>query len=116
MAFKSSGQQIWFRKARRALPFFSAFWRRDFRLRLQFYPNPDYCSFHVSGKVTREMILTFTSSEKKTLLIGDLSRIKDVKRVILRHCEVMLEKESVSDWEEILPEVKKIIIQHLVKK
>lgn len=107
---------MWLRKTRRALQFLSAYWRRDFRLRHQFYPNPDYCSFHVSGKITREMILTFTSPEKKTPLIDDLFRIKGVKRVILRHCEVMLEKESVSDWEEILPEAKKIIIQHLVKK
>jgi len=89
---------------------------KNFRLNRQFYPNLNYCRLWVSGQVTRKMILTFTSLEKKTSLINDLLRIKGIKRVIPNSYEAKIEKESVFDWQEILPEAEKIIIKHLIKK
>jgi len=62
------------------------------------------------------MILTFTSPEKNTLMINDISRIKGVKRITFEPYDVIIEKEDSFDWQEILPETEKIIIQHLVKK
>jgi hypothetical protein len=82
----------------------------------QFYPNPDYCTLRVTGQVTREMILTFTHPGKKTPMTNDLFRIKGIQRVIPEPYEVTIKKESVFDWQEILPEAEKIIIKHLVKK
>ena len=107
---------MWFKKTRKTLQLWYAYRNKDFRLKHQFYPNPNYCTLNVTGQVTREMILTFTSQEKKTPIINDLFRIKGIKRVIPEAYEVKLKKESVFDWQEILPEAEKIIIKHLVKK
>ena len=103
-------------KIRRMFRLCYAYRNKDFRLKQQFYPNPDYCRLHVSGQVTREMILTFTSPEKKTPMINELFKIQGIKRIIPEPYEVKLEKESVFDWQEILPEAEMIIIKHLVKK
>ena len=108
--------EMWITKTRRRLQLCYAYRNKDFRLRRQFYPNPDYCTLRVTGKVTREMILTFTSPENKTPLINDLFRIMGIKRVIPAPYDIMVEKESIFDWQEILPEAEKIIIKHLVKE
>ena len=89
---------------------------RNFKLKHQFYPNPDYCALRVTGQVTRNMILTLTSPEKKRQLINNLFSIKGIKRVIPEPYEVKVEKESVFSWQKILPEAEKIICKHLVKK
>lgn len=86
------------------------------KLKHQFYPNPNYCSLRISGQVTREMILAFTSSGKKMPMINDLFRIKGIKRVTPEPYEIKVEKESVFKWQEILPKAEKIIIKHLMKK
>jgi len=108
--------RMWITKTGSTLQLCYAYRNKDFRLKHQFYPNPNYCTLRVSGQVTREMILTFTSPEKKTPMINDLFRIKGIKRVTPEPYEVKLEKENVFDWQEILPEAEKIIIKHLVKK
>jgi len=108
--------RMWVTKTRRTIQLFYAYRNKKFRLNRKFYPNLNYCTLWVSGQVTREMILTFTSPEKKTPLINDLFRIKGIKRVIPTPYEVKVEKESVFDWQEILPEAEKIIIKHLMKK
>jgi hypothetical protein len=107
---------MWITKTRRALQLCYAYWNKDFRLKHQFYPNPDYCTLRVTGQVTREMILTFTHPEKKIQLIKDLFRINGIKRVIPEPYEIKVEKESDFNWQKILPEAEKIIIKHLVKK
>ena len=107
---------MWFRKTGRALQLWYAYRNKNFRLKHQFYPNPDYCTLRVTGQVTREMILTFTHPEKKTQVINDLFRIKGIKRVIPEPFEVKVEKESDFNWQKILPEAEMIIIKHLVKK
>jgi len=56
---------MWITKTRRTLQLCYAYRNKDFRLKHQFYPNLNYCALRVSGQVTREMILTFTSPEKK---------------------------------------------------
>jgi hypothetical protein len=87
----------------------------NFKLKQKFYPNPNYCTLHVSGQVTRDMILTFTSPEKNTPMINDLFRIKGMKRITHEAYDVTIEKEDSFDWREILPEAEKIVIQHLKK-
>ena len=89
---------------------------KNFILKHQFFPNPDYCNLRVTGQVTREMILTLTSPKKNTPMINDLSRIKGMKRITPEPYDVTIENEDSFDWHEILPEAEKIIIQYLVKK
>ena len=91
-------------------------WRKNFQLKQQFYPNPDYCTLRISGQVTREMILSLTAIEKKTKLINGLFRIKGIKKVISEPYEVKIEKESDFNWQNVLPEAEKIIIKHLVNR
>lgn len=98
---------MWLRKTGR---------NKNFKLKHQFYPNPNYSTLRVTGQVTRDLILTLTSLEKKTQLINDLFRIKGIKRVEPEPYNVKIEKEDFVDWQEILPEAEKIITQHLVKK
>jgi len=98
---------MWLRKTGR---------NKNFKLKHQLYPNSNYCTLRVTGQVTREMILTLTSPEKKTQLINDLFRIKGIKRVIPEPYEVKVEKESDFNWQKILPEAERIIIKNLVKK
>jgi len=98
---------MWLRKTGRS---------KNFKLEQKFYPNPNYCTLHVSGQVTRDMILTITSPERNTLMINNLSRIKGMKRITPEAYDVTIEKEDSFDWREILPGAEKIIIQHLMKK
>jgi hypothetical protein len=89
---------------------------KNFKLEQKFHPNPDYCTLHVSGQVTREMILTLSSPEKNTPMINALSRIEGMKKITPEPYDVTMEKEESFDWQEILPAAEKIIIQHLTKK
>jgi len=98
---------MWFRKTGRS---------KNFKLERRFYPNPSYCTLRVTGQVTSDMILTLTNPGKKTQLINNLFSIKGIKRVEPEPYNVKIEKEKFVDWQEILPEAEKIIIQHLVKK
>jgi hypothetical protein len=107
---------MWLRKTGKTLQLWYAYRNKDFRLKHQFFPNPNYCNLRVTGQVTREMILTLTSPEKKTQLINDLFRIKGIKRIIPEPYDIKIEKEDSVDWREILPEAEKIIIQNLMKK
>jgi hypothetical protein len=72
--------------------------RKNFQLKQQFYPNPDYYTLRVSGQVARDMILSLTIIEKKTTLINGLFRIKGIKKVISEPYEVKIEKESDFNW------------------
>jgi hypothetical protein len=89
---------------------------KDFKLKQKFYPNPDYCTLHISGQVTRDMILAFTSPEKNTTMINALSKIKGMKRITPEPYDLTLEKEESIDWQEVLPEAEKIVIQHLKQR
>ena len=89
---------------------------KNFKLNQKFYPNPDYCTLHISGQVTRDMISAFTSPERNTPMINSLSKIEGMKRVTPEPYDVTMEKEESFDWQEILPEAEKIIIQHLKKR
>lgn len=89
---------------------------KNFKLGQKFYPNPNYCTLHVSGQITRDMILAITSPEKNTPMINALSRIEGIKRITPEPYDVTLEKEKSTDWQEISPEAEKIVMQHLKKK
>ncbi len=88
---------------------------KNFKVKQEFYPNPNYCTLHVSGQVTRDMILTLTSPEKNTPMMNALSAIKGMKRITPEPYDVTMEKEESFNWQEILPEAEKIVIQHLKK-
>lgn len=90
--------------------------RKNIKLQQKFHPNPNFCTLHVTGRVTRDMILTFTSPEKNTPMVNDLSRIKGMKRITPEPYDVTIEKDDSFDWQQILPEAEKIIIQYLKKK
>jgi len=98
---------MWLRKTGR---------HKNLKLERQFHPNPDYCTLRVTGQITRGMILTLTSSEKNTRMINNLCRIKGITHVEPVPYYVMIKKKNSVDWQEILPEAEKIIIQHLVKE
>jgi hypothetical protein len=98
---------MWLRKSVR---------NKDFELKQKFYPNPDYCTLHISGQVTRGMITAFTSPEKNAQMINALSKIEGMKRITPESYDLTLEKEESIDWQEILPEAEKIVIQHLKKR
>ena len=106
---------MWLRKTGRTLQLWCAYRNKDFRLKHQFYPNPDYCTLRVTGQVTREMILILTGP-KKTPMINDLLRIKGIKRIIPEPYEVKVEKESDVTWQKVLSEAEKIITKHLLNK
>jgi hypothetical protein len=98
---------MWMRKTGR---------RKNFKLKQKFYPNSNYCTLHVSGQITQDMILTLTSPEKNAPMINALSKIEGMKRITPEPYDVTIEKEESIDWQKILPEAEKIVIQHLVKK
>ena len=75
-------------------------WNKNFKLKHQFYPNPDYCSLLFTGQVAQDMILILTSPEKKTQLINNLFSIKGIKRVFPEPYEVKVEKESDFNWKK----------------
>ena len=88
----------------------------NFKLRQKFYPNPDYCTLHISGQITRDMVLALTNPEKNTPMINALSKIEGMKKITPEPYDVTMEKEESFDWQNILPEAEKIVIQHLKKR
>lgn len=59
---------MWLMKVGRTLQVRYANWNSEFRLEVEFHPNPDRSTIHVSEQVTAESILTFggvTHNERK---------------------------------------------------
>ena len=95
-------------------------WNSEFRLSVEFYPNPDCCSVHVSEIITEETILTFDSPsrqwEKQIPLVVELFQIKGVRRVTVEPYEVSIEKGCVFSWDELLPRIEEVLLKHLIAK
>jgi len=95
-------------------------WNYEFRCKVEFHPNPDCASLHVSDPMTDDYILTFESptwqEKKKTPLVDRLFSIKGVSKVTFQRYEVGLVKGGVFGWDEILPEAEKMILEYATAK
>lgn len=110
---------IWLAKVGRALQVRYANWNGEFRLKLEYYPNPNACTLHVSEAVTSEQILTFDSSayqvEKMTPMVRALFDIRGVAKVTLRPYVVGIYKARVFSWQELLPSIERVVMDSLTK-
>ena len=110
---------IWLAKVGRALQTRYANWNSEFRLQPEFFPNPDYCTLHVSEEVATEpWILTFEGPEAQpkemTPMVRNLFRVKGVSKVTLQRYEVSIGKGRVYDWKELLPQIEAILLKGLI--
>ena len=103
------------KKVLRKIPVYNAYLHRDIRLSDIFFPNPNYCALRVTGPITRDMTLRLTQTEEEKPMIEDLIRIDGIKGVIPEPNYVKIEKEDSIDWQEILPQAKRIVKEHLIK-
>ena len=108
---------IWLVKVGRVLQVRYANWNGEFRLKHEYPPNPDICVLYVSAQVTRSATLTFDSPDSQpkemTPMVRALFSIRGVDKVWLHPYEVSIVKARVFSWQEILPEVEKVVLEHL---
>lgn len=108
---------IWLVKVGRTLQIRYANWNSEFRLEHEYFPNPDMCTLHVSEAVTDKMILTFESPDwqpkEMTPLVKALFNTKGVAKVLLRPYQVGITKARVFSWQELLPSVERVVLEHL---
>ena len=108
---------IWLAKVGRVLQVRYANRNSEFRLKHEYFPNPDICALHVSAQVTRSATLTFDSPDSQpgemTPMVRALFSIKGVNKVWLHPYEVSISKARVFSWQKILPEVEKVVLEHL---
>lgn len=108
---------IWLMKVGRFLQVRYANWNNEFRLQHEFCPNPDYCIVHVSEPVLSDTIVTFDSPDsqrnKSTPMVQDFFGIKGIVKVTLQRYQISILKGRVYRWEELLPDIEKIILKHL---
>jgi hypothetical protein len=111
---------IWLMEIGRDLQVHYANWNSEFRLKVTYVPNPDMCNVHVSEEVTSEAIVTFESlhfqKDKQTPLVLALFAVKGVRRVTLHRYEIGITKGVVFSWEELLPTIETVILEHLTVK
>ena len=93
-------------------------WNSEFRLKHEFSKfSPTYCYIFVSEPVTGEIKLTFSSPNSQptrmTPMVSALFDIKGVKSVALLPYEVVIVRGEVFSWEELLPSIEKVILEHL---
>ncbi len=97
---------IWLVKVGRVLQVRYANWNNEFRLKHEYFPNPDICALYVSAQVTRSATLTFDSPDSQpkemTPMVQALFSIKGVNRIWLHPYEVSIVKARVFSWQEIL--------------
>jgi len=111
---------IWMMKAGRYLQVRYANWNGTFRMEVEFHPNHNMATFHVSEQVTDDYILTFESpkwqAKKKTPMVDKLFSIKGVSKITLQALEIGIEKGQVFTWEELRPKIEEVILTELTKK
>ncbi len=100
---------------RKKIPIYNAYLHRDIRFDDQFFPNQNYCALRIKGPVTREMMSTLTQIEEEKSIMKDLFRIGGIRRIVPEPYYIKIEKEDSIDWQEILPEAKRIIKGHVIK-
>jgi len=95
-------------------------WNSEFRLKQEFYPNPDICDLHVSFLVTESIIQTFDSRfsnlKNQTPMVKDILLVEGVSKLQLTPYKISITKAPVFSWHEILPDVEKIILKYGTKE
>ena len=109
---------IWLMKVGRVLQVRYANWNYEFRLRTEILAHPDFCHINVSHKLTtNEVGHLFTIPEqgpvKMTAMLVELFAVKGVAKIAMRPFQMTIEKGSVFEWSELLPEVEAIMLKHL---
>jgi len=105
-------------KLGRALQVRYANWNSEFRLEHEIaICLPGLCWVNVSERVTDKPELTFISRSSQphnmTQMVSALFDIKGVSSVLLQPYRVSIGKGDVFSWEEILPFVDEVILEHL---
>ena len=108
---------IWLTKVGRALQLRYANRNSEFQLKHEYHLNPEICTLHVSAAVTERAILTFESPDQQpremTPMVRALFNIRGVAEVVLQPYVVRIKKARVFSWQEILPSVEKVVLEHL---
>jgi len=108
---------IWLVKVGRALQVRYANWNSEFRLEHKLIPIVNFGIFHVSDIVTDKEVLSFFSRNSqpsfRTPLVDALFEIRGVARVTLKPYRIEIEKASVFTWQELLPDIERVILEHL---
>lgn len=80
------------------------------RYQLEYHPNPDCLSIHVSSCITKKSIERFDADQSmddgqqpRPRLIDDLFKIDGITAVTLQRYEIGLAKGTVFEWKEIMP-------------
>jgi hypothetical protein len=91
-------------------------------LRLKFeysIAGEDYLTVCISEKIVDERVLTFSSPGaqmcKQTPLVKGLFAIKGIEQVILHPYEIFFIKSKVYTWEELNPQIERVVLEHLGK-
>jgi len=111
---------IWLVKIGRILQERYANWNGEFRLKVEYVPNPDYVKINVSSPITDDVILTFEGpnwqKEKKIKMVDELFAINGVCKITLCRYEVNIIKGKVFAWKELLPDIERVILNNLTVK
>lgn len=109
---------IWLMKVGRYLQVEYANWNREFRMKGE--TNEWWLMLHVSEAITSCQTVTFhsknTNLEYKPPFVDALFDIKGVKEVIIRPYEISIKRAEVFTWDELRPEIERVILEHLMTK
>jgi len=76
-----------------------------------------HCTLHVSEALIESATLSFdgpTSQPRKiTPMVRDLFSIRGVAHITLRPYEVEIRKGNVFSWQELLPSLERVVLEHL---
>jgi len=110
---------IWLAEIGRAMQVKYANWNCDFRLvhELDANPRADRCNFHVSERVSQEPIISFGGvghqEAKQTPMTRELLRLRGITGLYLHPYYIAVDKAKVFSWDELIPQVERIILKHL---
>ncbi|KKR07237.1 MAG: hypothetical protein UT43_C0029G0007 [Parcubacteria group bacterium GW2011_GWC1_39_29] len=112
---------IWLVKIGRTLQVCYANWNSELRMKVEVDRTiSDYCTIHVSEEISQRKALSFPSptaqSDKATPMVHALFGIKGVAAVTLSRYEIHIMKGRVFSWQELLPSIEKVVMEHLTAK
>lgn len=92
---------------------------KEFRVKEEYFPNPNYVALHVSDQVITEFIQCYDGPEdqpsyhktKRPQVVTDLFNIQGVAKVSLSPYEINVTKSGALTWEELIPHIKKVVVQ-----
>ena len=96
-------------------------WNREFRLVYEPWEGTsNFGNFHVSEPVTNFQELSFhaesAQSSRQTPLVRALFKIQGVAAVTCTPYEIRIRKAAVFSWDELRPDIERVILEHLTKK